>query len=66
MKSFFKMFNFSRKKSKKRFDKVRQDTLREECNDGKCVCFLNNKKMNCKKAKKIYTKRHPERMFPRF
>lgn len=60
MKSFFKLFN-SRKKSKKskRFRKVRQDTIREECDNQKCICFLNDKKMNCKKAKKIYTKRHP-------
>lgn len=58
MKSFFKMFNFSRKKSKK-WSKVRQDTIRQECNDTKCICFLNGKKMNCKKAKKIYTKRNP-------
>jgi hypothetical protein len=61
MKSFFEMFNLSRKKSRKKtgFKKVRQDTIREECDNRKCVCFLNNKKMNCKKAKKIYTKRHP-------
>lgn len=60
MRSFLKMFNFSRKKSRKI-----EDSFREVCNNGKCKCFLNNKKINCKKAKKMFTKRHPEHRFSR-
>lgn len=58
------MFNFSRKKSK-RWNKVQQDTIQEVCNNGKCECFLNGKKINCKKAKKMFTKRHPGHRFSR-
>jgi hypothetical protein len=70
MKSFFNYFNFSKKSSSKKkgswwkttWKKGRQDTLetRYESNGTKkrYVCYLNGKKMNCKKAKKIYTKRY--------